>query len=310
MSIPPQTRIGLCRLSPATQGIIWSIIASFCVVAFTAIGKYLTAELSVPMIAFFRCVFGVLFIIPWVARAGLTGLATRRPILLIARGINTLIGLYCVFFAVALLPLADVVAIQYSKPIFASLAAVLILREVMYGPRWHALLIGFIGMLMIIRPGFTEWNIGVLFALGAMAAGAFTTISVKLMTRTEPPDRIVAYTLLVMTVGSAIPAILDWQTPTLEQLLWLILLGGLATGFQRSVARAYAAADATVILPFEFVRLIIAVVFGYFIFEEALDGWTWAGGAIIFAVSLYVVRAEAKRIALLPADNKKHLRPS
>jgi len=249
------------------------------------------------MITFFRCVFGVLFIIPWVARVGLAGLATKRPVLLVARGINTLIGLYCVFFAVSLIPLADVVAIQYSKPIFASLAAVLILREVMYGARWHALLIGFIGMLMIIRPGFAEWNVGVLLALGAMAAGAFTTISVKLMTRTEPPDRIVAYTLLVMTLGSIIPALLYWQTPSLEQLLWLVLLGGLATGFQRSVARAYAAADATVVLPFEFVRLLIAIAFGSFIFGEALDGWTWAGGTVIFIASFYVVRAEAIRKA-------------
>jgi len=293
----PRPSLSLAHLSPATQGALWTVIASFCVVAFTAIGKYLTAEMSVPMITFFRCVFGVLFIIPWVARVGLAGLATKRPVLLVARGINTLIGLYCVFFAVSLIPLADVVAIQYSKPIFASLAAVLILREVMYGARWHALLIGFIGMLMIIRPGFAEWNVGVLLALGAMAAGAFTTISVKLMTRTEPPDRIVAYTLLVMTLGSIIPALQYWQTPSLEQLLWLVLLGGLATGFQRSVARAYAAADATVVLPFEFVRLLIAIAFGSFIFGEALDGWTWAGGTVIFIASFYVVRAEAIRKA-------------
>jgi drug/metabolite transporter (DMT)-like permease len=295
MNTPTRPRISLIRLTPATQGAIWTIIASFCVVAFTAIGKYLTAEMSVPMITFFRCVFGVLFIIPWVTRVGLAGLATKRPVLLVARGINTLIGLYCVFFAVSLIPLADVVAIQYSKPIFASLAAVLILREVMYRARWHALIIGFVGMLMIIRPGFAEWNVGVLLALGAMAAGAFTTISVKLMTRTEPPDRIVAYTLMVMTVGSSIPAFLYWQTPNLEQLLWLVLLGGLATGFQRAVARAYAAADATVVLPFEFVRLLIAIAFGFFIFGEALDGWTWAGGTVIFVASFYVVRAEANR---------------
>jgi drug/metabolite transporter (DMT)-like permease len=297
MNPPSQHRLSLTHLSPATQGALWTVLASFCVVAFTAIGKYLTAEMSVPMITFFRCVFGVLFIIPWVARVGLSGLATKRPVLLVARGINTLLGLYCVFFAVSLIPLADVVAIQYSKPIFASLAAVLILREVMYGARWHALIIGFVGMLMIIRPGFAEWNVGVLLALGAMAAGAFTTISVKLMTRTEPPDRIVAYTLLVMTLGSTIPAILYWQTPNLEQLLWLVLLGGLATGFQRSVARAYAAADATVVLPFEFVRLLIAIAFGFFIFGEALDGWTWAGGTVIFVASFYVVRAESIRNA-------------
>ncbi len=117
------------------------------------------------------------------------------------------------------------------------------------------------------------------------------------MTRTEPPDRIVAYTLLVMTVGSAIPAILYWQTPNYVQFLWLILLGGLATAFQRCVARAFAAADATVVLPFEFTRLLIAVIFGFFIFNEVLDGWTWVGGTVIFAASIYVVRAETQRNA-------------
>lgn len=290
-----ELRKKLSMPSPVSQGVIWTLIASFCVVAFTAIGKHLTDEMSVPMITFFRCIFGILFIIPWVCRVGFSGLATKRPVLLVARGINTLIGLYCVFLAVSLIPLADVVAIQYSKPIFASLAAVLILREIMYRARSYALIIGFIGMLLIIRPGFTEWNMGVVYALGAMAAGAFTTISVKLMTRTEPPDRIVAYTLMVMTLGSAIPAILYWQLPTFEQLLWLILLGGLATGFQRSTARAYAATDATVVLPFEFARLLFAIAFGFCIFSEALDGWTWAGGTVIFIASFYMVRAETNR---------------
>ncbi|MBK20340.1 MAG: EamA family transporter [Rhodospirillaceae bacterium] len=297
MRDPVRAKFGVTRFSPPVQGAIWTILASLCVVAFTSIGKYLMAEMSVPIITFFRCVFGVLFILPWIVSVGLAGLATKRPVLMIARGFNTLVGLYCVFGAVALIPLADVIAIQYSKPIFASIAAVLILREVMYGARWNAILIGFIGMLLIIRPGFTDWNVGVLYALGAMAAGAFTTISVKLMTRTEPPDRIVAYTLMVMTVGSLIPAIIYWQTPTFVQILWLILLGGLATAFQRCVARALAAADATIILPFDFMRLLIAVAFGFFIFGEALDGWTWAGGTVIFIASIYVVRAESGRNA-------------
>ncbi len=92
-------------------------------------------------------------------------MATRQFPLLAARGINTLLGLYCVFAAVSYLPLADVIAIMYSKPIFASIAAVLILRDIMYGARWRGVLLGFIGMLLIIRPGFTEQNVGVLYAL-------------------------------------------------------------------------------------------------------------------------------------------------
>lgn len=288
----------LRRLSPATRAAGWTVLASVCVVGFTAIGKHLTAELPVTVITFFRSVLGIFILAPWFYRVGLAGLATRQLPLLIARGLNTLLGLYCVFAAVALLPLADVVAIMYSKPIFASIAAVLILREVMYGARWRGVLFGFIGMLLIIRPGFTDWNMGVLYALGAMAAGAFTIISVKFLTRTEPPDRIVAYTVMVMILGSLVPALINWVTPTLEQLLWLAALGALATMFQRCMARALAAADATVVLPFEFMRLVTAVVLGYLFFGEVANGWTWSGGIIIFAAALYVVRAESSRAAV------------
>ena len=287
----------LRRLPPATRAAGWTLLASVFVVSFTAIGKHLTAELPLTTITFFRSLLGIFVLAPWFLRVGLSGLATKQFPLLAARGINTLLGLYCVFAAVSHLPLADVIAIMYSKPIFASLAAVLILREVMYGARWRGVLFGFIGMLLIIRPGFAEWNVGVLYALGAMAAGAFTIISVKFLTRTEPPDRIVAYTVMVMIAGSLVPALLNWVTPNFEQLLWLAALGALATMFQRCIARALAAADATVMLPFEFMRLITAVILGYLFFGEVADIWTWSGGIVIFAAGFYVVRAESARTA-------------
>jgi drug/metabolite transporter (DMT)-like permease len=285
----------LGTLSPATRAAGWTLLASVCVVSFTAIGKHLTADLPITVITFFRSLLGIFVLAPWFIRVGISGLATRQFPLLAARGINTLLGLYCVFAAVSYLPLADVIAIMYSKPIFASIAAVLILREIMYGARWRGVLLGFIGMLLIIRPGFTEWNMGVLYALGAMAAGAFTIISVKFLTRTEPPDRIVAYTVMVMIVASLVPALFNWVMPTLEQLLWLAALGALATMFQRCIARALAAADATVMLPFEFMRLLTAVVIGYLFFGEVTDIWTWSGGIVIFAAAFYVVRAESAR---------------
>ena len=285
----------LGTLSPATRAAGWTLLASVCVVNFTAIGKHLTADLPITVITFFRSLLGIFVLAPWFIRVGISGLATRQFPLLAARGINTLLGLYCVFAAVSYLPLADVIAIMYSKPIFASIAAVLILREIMYGARWRGVLLGFIGMLLIIRPGFTEWNVGVLYALGAMAAGAFTIISVKFLTRTEPPDRIVAYTVIVMIAASLVPALFNWVMPTLEQLLWLAALGALATMFQRCIARALAVADATVMLPFEFMRLLTAVVIGYLFFGEVADIGTWSGGIVIFAAAFYVVRAESAR---------------
>jgi drug/metabolite transporter (DMT)-like permease len=283
-------------LSPIVRAAIWTVAASFCVVAFTAIGKHLAQDgLPIAMIVFLRCVFGILFLLPWLKRNGLKGLHTQQPALMASRGVNTMIGLYCTFSAFALMPMADVTAIAYTKPIFGAIAAVLFLREVMYGSRWIATALGFIGMLVIIRPGLTEWNIGVLWALGAMASGAYTSITVKFLTRTEPPDRIVAYLILVMFVVSALPAALDWKTPTIEELCWMALLALLANYFQHCMARGYAAADAAAVLPFEFARLAIAAIFGFVFFGEISDQWTWGGGIIIFGSALFMVHAERRR---------------
>ncbi len=277
------------------RGAVWTVLASFCMVCFAAIAKHIAAELPLAEIVFFRALFGIFFLLPWLIRNGLRGMTTRRPLLMASRGLNTMFGLYCVFAAVSLMPIADVIAIMYSKPIFASLAAVLILGEIMYARRWIALGAGIAGMLIIVRPGIAEISPGVLFALGAMASGAYTTITVKYLTRTETPDSIVAWTVASVLVMSVVPAMVVWQTPDLRQLLWLVALGGLATGFQRCMTRAYAAADATAVMPFEFTRLIFAAIVGFAIFGDRPDAWTWTGGTVIFAAALFMVHRETVR---------------
>ena len=283
----------LTDLPGVVRGALWTVAASLCIIGFTSIAKHLAQDLPLWVIVFLRCLFGILFLVPWLMRTGAGGLKTRRPVLMAARGVNTMIGLYCVFAALSLMPIADVVAIMFSKPLFASLAAVLILGEVMYVQRWTALVVGTIGMLIIIRPGFNELNVGVLFALAAMSCGSFTTITVKILTRTEAPDTIVAWSILVMLAVSFVPALMVWQTPNLTQALWLVALGGLATGFQRCLTRSYAAADATVVMPFEFTRLIFAAIIGYAVFGELSDILTWTGGTVIFAAAMFLVHREA-----------------
>ncbi len=282
------------NLPGIVRAALWTVLGAFCLIGFTTIAKHLTAELPIIVMVFFRALFGLLFLVPWLMRNGIDGLRTTRPVLMASRGLNTLFGLYFMFAAVALIPIADVVAILYAKPLFASLAAVLILGEVMYARRWTALAVGAIGMLLIVRPGFVELNYGVLFALLAMTSGAYTTITVKILTRTESPDAIVAWALLGVLLTSLIPALMDWQTPNGEQLLWLVAVGGLATGFQRCLTRAYAAADATAVMPFEFSRLIFAAVIGFVVFGQLPDVWTWAGGTVIFAAAFYMVHREAR----------------
>lgn len=292
----------LATLPAAVRGALWTVAASFCMVCFAAIAKQIAQQLPLMEIVFFRAVFGIFFLLPWLARNGLAGMRTRRPLLMASRGLNTMFGLYCVFAAVSLMPIADVIVIMYSKPILASLAAVLILGEIMYVRRWFALAAGIIGMLIIVRPGFADMNLGVLFALGAMASGAYTTITVKYLTRTEKPDAIVSWTVASVLVVSAVPAVVVWQTPDTAQLMWLVALGGLATGFQRCMTRAYAAADATAVMPFEFSRLIFAAVIGFVVFGDVPDMWTWAGGMVIFAAALYMVHRETKRRKPAAAD--------
>jgi len=275
---------------------LWTILSCLLVVAYTSTAKHLSADgLPVAVIVFFRCLFGVVFLIPWLVKNGVAGLKTEQPVLMVSRGINTMLGLYCLFTAVSLMPLADVVAIQYTKPVFAALAAVLVLREVMTGSRWTGIFIAIAGMLVIVRPGMSDLNIGVLLAIGAMISGAYTTITVKFLTRTEPPDRIVAYMVLGMTVASAIPAIWFWQMPTLDQLFWLAFAGFVANGYQQTMARGFSLADATAVMPFEFSRLIFAAVIGYLAFSESVDAATLVGGVIIFVSGLYMVRTEKKR---------------
>ena len=153
------------------------------------------------------------------------------------------------------------------------------------------------GALVILRPGYTEVNLGALLAVGAAVTGVVSAILIKALTRTEGPDTITVYILAFSLAISAVPALFDWQTPTLEQCLWLMVLAFFMTSFQRTVNRAYAAADASYVLPFEFTRLIFAALAGLAMFGEFPDLFTWVGGAIIFAGVLFLARRESRAAA-------------
>ena len=293
------------QLPNMPQAVFWTIISSILVIAYTSTAKYLAMEeLPVPVIVFFRCLFGLVFFVPWLLNHGVAGLSTKKPFLMASRGFFTMIGLYCLFTALSQMPISDVIAIQYTKPIFATFAAVLVLQEIMTKSRWIGVFIALAGMLLIVRPGFEEFNMGFLWAIGAMISGAYTTISVKFLTRTEDPDKITAWMVIGMTVSSAIPAFLVWELPGLEQLGWLAFAGLVANGFQQTMARGYAHADATAIMPLEFSRLIFASISGYLFFSEGLGILTCAGAMLIFLSGLFIVRSE-NNSAPNPKNNSK-----
>ena len=186
-----------------------------------------------------------------------------------------------------------------------------LLGEVIRVRRVIALVVGLTGALIILRPGFNEFSIGAgLVLLGALA-NATSNIIVKFKTRTDHPDTVVFYLALYVTPLILIPALFVWQWPNAEQLMWLVAIGFCATLNQRFLSRAFAAADAgrdvvlvsdaTVVLPFDFVRLPFAAAFGFAVFTEIPDVWVWVGGSVIFGASIYLAHREA-----VAASGKAH----
>ncbi len=211
----------------------------------------------------------------------------------ILRGFTGLAIIYLLFTAIQLAPLGEVAAIISSRPVFASLLAILILKEASKGRRWVSVILGFMGALIIIRPGFSTVSNGVVLALTAAMAMAFLSIILKSLARTEKPDTIVIWQMVIFTPCSLLPALFVWVTPDWEQFLLLAGVGLFGTATQRCLTRAYAAADTTVVVPFDFSRLIFAAIIGFLLFQEFPDVWTWIGGTIISLAILWMARGES-----------------
>ena len=259
-----------------------------------ALIRYVSETIHTFEIVFFRSFFGMVFLLPWLFRTRLKGLRTGRIGMHLTRSMLGLTAAYLIFSAIAIAPLADVAAIITTRPIFASAAAILVLHEAAHGRRWTATAIGFIGAVIIIRPGMVEVSTGLLLALIAVFVMAVVAIVMKSLSRTEPPDCMAMWQVVVFTPLSLVPALFTWTTPSPIEIAVLIGIGFAGTLTQRALARAYAAADATVVLPFEFSRLIFSALVGVLFFSEFPDIWTWVGGAVILVGIISMARLEAR----------------
>ncbi len=271
----------------------WMTISAFCYAASATMIRHLAGELPTFEIVFLRNLFGMAVLLPWLIRIGAGAWRTRRPGMHMVRGFASSINVSCQVGALAFIPVADMAAITFLQPVLGSIIAVFALGEAASGRRWSATLAGFIGAMLIVRPGFETVDVGILLALSSAIAGAVIAIMIKHMVRTESPGTITAYLFVTQGIIMAIPAALVWTTPSTENLLWLAALGCTGAVLQITFNRSMAAADASVALPFNFTRLLWAALLGWLAFGEAPDAWVWAGGAVIFGASLYLARRGA-----------------
>jgi len=260
-----------------------------------AIVRKISPEIHPFEAAFFRNLCGILYMLPWFARAGFGSLHTGRPLMHVTRAVLGLGAMLLLFTALSLMPLADVTALSFTAPLFAIVGAAVILRERVGWRRWTATLLGFIGALVTIRPNADTFTQAALIALASAAAIAAAQLSVKSLSRTEDPNAIVLIMGLLMTPMSLVPAWFVWTWPDPATMGWIALMGLVATAGQVCLVRAMRAADASAVMPFDFSRLIFASLLGWAMFGEWPDAWTWVGSAVIVASTVYIARREAKR---------------
>lgn len=258
-----------------------------------------TAHVSAFEAGFFRSLFGLIFALPLLIKPGFALLRTRNFHLYALRSVFGTLAMLGSFWSVAHLPLATAVSISYSTPLFVTIGAVFLLGEVVRARRWSAVAIGFLGVLIIMRPGaaggaMAQHSFDMLIALAAAAIAAGSYISIKFLARSEPPDAVVIYMSLIMTPLTLLPASFAWTWPDPAGWLWVVLTGLLATLGQVFMTRAYQAGDVSALIPINFIQLPVVAVAAYFVFGQALDGATALGAAIIIGANLYITRREAR----------------
>ncbi len=292
---PSPATAAVLRPSNVVAGAGWMVSACFLFAVMTGLVRHVADSGMHPWeVAFFRNFFSLLVMAPWILKAGVAGLRTARLPLYTLRAFVGMISMLCWFWSVALLPITEATALGFTAPFFVTILAALILGEVVRLRRWSAVFVGFIGALVILRPGFSDLPLfGASVALGAAATQAASTIMIKTLSRTESPNAIVAYMTIYLTPMSLVPALFVWTTPTWEQLFWMFLVGFVGTGAHLCFTRALGAAEASAIMPIDFARLVFVAIIGMVFFGQIPSVWTWLGAAVIFASGVYVIRREA-----------------
>ena len=265
-------------------------------ILFSTMGVFIklsSSQLHPLEVVFFRNFLALFFLTPWIFHQRATVFKSNRKKLYTLRAVFNVVGMAAGFTALTLIPLAEATALSFTAPLFATLGAVLILGEIVRQRRIIAIFFGFVGMLIILRPGIEAVSPGALLAIANAITIAITVLIVKKLTTTEKPITIVAYMALLQTPMALIPALFYWEWPSLITWTWLFCLAGAGTIGHLMYTKAIQLAEVSQLQPIDFVRLPIIALFGYIVFTEQPSIWVWIGGAVIFLSTAYVTHREA-----------------
>lgn len=276
-----------------SQGIMWVVLAGLMFVAVTVLVRHLGSDLPAVQAAFIRYAIGLLLVIPAIIKMSFRTMTFPNVKFYVLRGLAHGVAVMLWFFAMARIPIAEVTAIGYTTPIFTALGAIVIFGERIRFRRILAIIIGFFGTLIILRPGFNEISMGSLAQFCAAPCFAISFLFAKKLTQTEQSGDILVMLTIFCTLTLLPGALMQWRTPQLDELLWLALVAVFATAGHYALTRAFAAAPLTVTQPFAFLQLVWAIIFGFLLFGEIPDLWVVVGGFTIVASITYLTHREA-----------------
>ena len=255
--------------------------------------KLLSDDLHPIVICFYRSLMGLILITPFVVRNNFKALQTQNMRLQIFRASINVISMICWFSAIGMMHFEKATALGFTTPLFTTVLAVIVLGEVIRFHRTAALLLGFIGIIIIIRPGYVPFEFGTVLMLIASFSFSFVLIFVKKLSATDSSLTIIFYHLLYMTPVFFILSLFYWENINLYQLIVFTLMGASGLLSHWCLAQAFKMSDTTFVMPLQFTKLIWASLIGLFIFAEQPDIWTWVGGVIIFISVVYITYREA-----------------
>ncbi len=281
------------RLPGHVRGAVWMLLAALFFGLHGPIVRMATVNLDPLMVAFVRSLFVLLLMLPWILRNRASAMRTQRLPTHIVRATLSMTGFILLVVAQANLTLAEVSALTFAAPLFATIGAALFLVEIVRARRWIATFIGLAGVWIVLRPGFEA--VDPLFAL-ALASAVFIAASnlmVKSLSRSDSPSAIVAWLAIFSVPLTLVPALFVWSLPDLAALGWIFLLGLAGVGAHMSLTRSLAAADASAVLPYDYSRLVVTAGVAFVAFGEVPPIWTWIGGAVIVGAVVYIAHREA-----------------
>ena len=294
MDNSPKQSTGTADAARVLRGIAWAVVSMAMFTMTPVFVRFVSSDMHAAEIIFHRSLIATAVLLVWFVWRDIARLRTRVFKSHIGRSALNFGGMVLWFQAIIAMPLAEATALHFTLPLYTVIFAALFLRERVGWRRWSATVIGFLGVLIVLRPGAVPISTPALMVLASAAFYGGAVVMIKLLTRTDAALPIAFYSNLLMGVIALVPTIFLWQGPTLSDIPLLLTLAAIGTAAPYCFTRALVNLDASVVAPLDFLRLPFTALVAWLIFVEVPDQWTWVGAAVIFGSTTYVARRETR----------------